>query len=238
MVTSRSLQVKSLHKTYRGVSNVILSDLNFEVRPGTVLWLEGVSGSGKTTLLNLIAGLDKPDSGKILFQGQDLASMSENSLTQLRGSRIGYVLQHNLLAPGFTAVEAVAAPLLWSEQLKPAQAISRARALLKNLAFTDEETNRPVEKLSGGQRQRLSLARAVLPNPDLLLADEPTSHLDEETSQLVSEVISEWWRKLEDQGRQPIMIVVTHQDQMALPFPVSRKLLINGKLKEHADTLL
>lgn len=143
-------------------------------------------------MLSLIGGLDRLASGSLSVGGLDLRRASAGELAHFRGRVAGFVFQHHFLPPGLKAREAVAAPLLWTQGESPGRAAKRAEELLLGLGFTIEEARRPVERLSGGQRQRVAFARAIAPGPRLLLADEPTAQLDDETASRLLEALLDW----------------------------------------------
>ena len=151
-------------------------DVNMEVRPGQFIAVVGRSGSGKTTLLNLLAGLDKATSGKVLFENKDLATMSAGELTEIRRHKIGFVFQSFGLLPLLSAFENVELPLRISgAPIRDRE--RRAREALEMVGLSGRARHRPYE-LSGGEQQRVAIARAVVAEPPLILADEPTGELD------------------------------------------------------------
>ena len=155
---------------------VAVNSVSLEVRPGQFIAVVGRSGSGKTTLLNLIAGLDQATSGVVLFEGKDLAQMSEKELTEIRRHKIGFVFQSFGLLPLLSAFENVELPLRISG-VRAREREQRARDTLEMVGLTRRSNHRPYE-LSGGEQQRVAIARAVVSEPPLILADEPTGELD------------------------------------------------------------
>ncbi len=183
------LSVQNLFRTYTtGTNHVeVLRGVNFDMSEGEILALTGASGVGKSTLLHLIGGLDRPSLGEVYFQSKPLSSLTDMELAQYRNKSIGMVFQFHHLLPEFTAVENVAMPLLISSA-STRQSMKKAESLLEVVGLSNRRNHRPPE-LSGGEQQRIALARAMVGNPSLILADEPTGNLDEETGKMVFNVI-------------------------------------------------
>ncbi|GAA5783859.1 ABC transporter ATP-binding protein [Chitiniphilus shinanonensis] len=160
-----------------------LTDIGFEIRAQRFTVLSGPSGSGKTTLLNLIGGIDRPDSGRVLIDGQDLDALDDDALSDFRARRIGFIFQNFNLLPVLTAFENVEYPLLLA-RVPAAARRERVRELLDAVGLADKAGNRP-NQLSGGQRQRVAIARALAARPTLVLADEPTANLDSHTGEAI-----------------------------------------------------
>jgi predicted ABC-type transport system involved in lysophospholipase L1 biosynthesis ATPase subunit len=181
-LSDEGIVVERISRVYSmgGANVVALAGVDIEVRRGEAIAVVGPSGSGKSTLLHLIAGLDRPTSGRISVFGQPLWDMSEAGLTDYRGTTLGYVFQDAHLLPGLTALENVVAARLPRGRRK--DLIAEARELLGAVGLGDR-VDHPPDRLSGGERQRVSLARALLGRPPLLLADEPTGNLDAETTE-------------------------------------------------------
>jgi ABC-type lipoprotein export system ATPase subunit len=208
------IRVQGLHKTYRlgRVSVPVLRGVDLEVRPGETVAILGASGSGKSTLLHLMGGLDRPDrssspKGLIEFQGRDVTRFSAGELDRYRRKRVGFVFQFYHLLPELTLLENVMLGGMIGTREPGLR--ERATALIESVGLGDRLRHRPAE-LSGGERQRTAIARALVTEPDLLLADEPTGNLDEKTGEEVLEVLG----RLRD-GGQHSMVVVTHSDQTA-----------------------
>jgi ABC-type lipoprotein export system ATPase subunit len=201
----------------------VLDGLSLSVEAGETVAITGPSGSGKTTLLNLIAGLDRPDSGKILFDGQDVISLPESGLDRYRSSRIGMVFQLHLLLPQCTLLENVLIPALALHRKVPAEVKERAEMLIKRTGLWEVKDQKPGE-LSGGECQRAAVARALINNPDLLLADEPTGALDHANALNLIDLFLEISK---EQGKS--LILVTHSPEMAAKTHRTLRLL-NGKL--------
>jgi putative ABC transport system ATP-binding protein len=173
-----SLEVQSLRKIYKRDRQeiVVLDGMNLTVADGEFVALMGPSGSGKTTLLNVIAGLDRPTSGRVTVGGTDVTQLSEGALARWRSRHVGFIFQFYNLIPVLTAVENVELPLLLTRQSKK-QRRDRALTALKVVGLADRARHYP-RQLSGGQEQRVAIARAIVADPDVLVADEPTGDLD------------------------------------------------------------
>src|SRR5947209_8156561 len=191
----------------RGAARVhILKDLDLDIATGEAIGLVGPSGSGKSTLLMVMAGLERPDTGRILVNGRDLGTLGEDALARYRGRHIGIVFQSFHLIPTMTAVENVAVAL---ELAGVADAFDIAARELDAVGLRDRASHYPAE-LSGGEQQRVALARALAPDPALLLADEPTGNLDETTGQQVMDLLFASY-----QTRQSTLVLVTHDAGLA-----------------------
>ncbi len=188
----------------------VLRGIDLKIDAGRSLVIVGPSGCGKSTLLNIIGGLDHPTQGRVLFDGRDLATVDDYDLARIRNRDIGFVFQLHHLLPQCTVLENVLVPTLAGrEGLAPKAARQRAEALLDRVGLKDHMAHRPGE-LSGGQRQRVAVARALINEPKLLLADEPTGSLDEATSDGIAELLI---RLNRDDG--VTLIVVTHSSKLA-----------------------
>ena len=175
------LRIESLKKTYQSGSKTIevLRGVNLEIARGETAALVGPSGVGKSTLLHLIGGLDRPDEGRITVGDMDVTSLEGKQLDAFRCRTIGIVYQFHFLLPEFSALENVMMPAVIAGEWKGAKA--RAEKLLEEVGLAERSEHNP-SRLSGGEQQRVALARALINNPELLLADEPTGNLDEDTS--------------------------------------------------------
>lgn len=177
----------NLHKSYGSLP--VLRGVNIELKSGTSVALVGSSGAGKTTLLNLLGTLDRPDSGQIILDGIDLLAARDSQMASIRNQNIGFVFQfHNLLAE-FSTLENVLMPA-WIGGIPKNAARSRAYWLLERLGVADRAQNRP-NQLSGGEQQRVAVARALMNQPKLILADEPTGNLDSENARTVVQLLLE-----------------------------------------------
>jgi len=202
--------IESLSKAYRrGQQEIpVLLDVSLEVQAGEFVALMGPSGSGKSTLLNLIAGIDQPSSGRIIFDGVDIATLSEGALADWRATHVGFIFQFYNLMPVLTALENVELPLLLTG-LSARQRRSHAEAALAMVRLDDRMDHFPNE-LSGGQQQRVAIARALVSDPSLIVADEPTGDLDRVTGQEVLDLLDQLNRSL---GK--TIVMVTHDPKAA-----------------------
>lgn len=210
MTSDAIVKVRNLHKFFsRGSEQIdVLVDLSLDVPDGEFLALMGPSGSGKTTLLNLIAGLDKPSLGEIVVGNQTISGMSESQLAHWRTSHVGFVFQFYHLLPVLTAYENVELPLL----LLPLSAKQRRTQVLTALdlvGLTNRLSHRPGQ-LSGGQQQRVGIARAIVTDPTLIVADEPTGDLDARSADEILNLLVELQK-----GLQKTIIMVTHDPRAA-----------------------
>ena len=204
------VRIAGVHKYFRRGSERldVLNDLTLEVPEGEFLVLMGPSGSGKTTLLNLIAGLDQPSAGEVWVGGQRISAMTESQLARWRTRHLGFVFQFYHLLPVLTAYENVELPLL----LLPLSALQRRRQVLTALelvGLADRMKHRPGQ-LSGGQQQRVGIARAIVTDPTLIVADEPTGDLDARSAEEILNLLSELCRSL-----RKTVLVVTHDARAA-----------------------
>ncbi len=174
--------ISDLHKVYetKGESVAALQGINMEIEPGEFLAIAGPSGSGKSTLLNLIGGLDRPTSGKIVFGEKDLSSLTNSQLCELRLFSIGFIFQSYNLLPILTAAENVEYVMLLQE-MDPVLRRQKALEILTEVGLSQMAHRKPLE-LSGGQQQRIAVARAIVSHPLVVLADEPTANLDSHTA--------------------------------------------------------
>jgi lipoprotein-releasing system ATP-binding protein len=188
----------------------VLKDITLKVQPGRSLAVVGPSGSGKSTLLNIMGALDHPTGGQVLFDGQDIAVLGEKELAQIRNKQIGFVFQLHHLLPQCTVLENVLVPTLADKKRPSMKEVSdRAEHLLERVGLKEFLLYRPGE-LSGGQRQRVAVVRALINNPKLLLADEPTGSLDKDSSENIAELLVEL-----NKSEKVTLIVVTHSLSLA-----------------------
>jgi lipoprotein-releasing system ATP-binding protein len=202
----------------------ILSGLNLEVRPGESLAIVGPSGSGKSTLLNLIGSLDRPTTGQVLLDGQDLTTLNDKELAKVRNQKIGFIFQGHHLLPQCSVLENLLIPTLADGNPRNSHARQRAEALLKRVGLGERLNHRPAQ-LSGGERQRTAVVRALINQPKLLLADEPTGALDQTSASALGDLLVELNRE-----ENVALITVTHAPNLAAR--MSRALeLRNGRLE-------
>jgi putative ABC transport system ATP-binding protein len=197
-------------KSYRRGDQIVpvLSDIHFDIREGEFLALMGPSGSGKSTLLNLIAGIDKPDSGEIIIGGLDITQLSEAELADWRAQNIGFIFQLYNLMPVLTAFENIELPLLLT-RLSRSERRERVDLALGMVSLTDRATHFPSE-LSGGQQQRVAIARAIITDPMILVADEPTGDLDRASAEEILKLLKRLNREINK-----TIIMVTHDRRAA-----------------------
>jgi len=186
----------------------VLSNINLTINKGDKLAIVGSSGSGKSTLLHLLGGLDSPSTGNITLHGQDINKLSVKALSKLRNLSLGFVYQFHHLLPEFSALENVAIPLVIGG-MDPKQAKHHAEQLLNKVGLNHRLVHKPSE-LSGGERQRAALARALITEPDCLLADEPTGNLDHRTAQSIFDLILEL-----NESLSTALVIVTHDNSLA-----------------------
>ncbi|CAN5255293.1 ABC transporter ATP-binding protein [soil metagenome] len=210
MAADRIVSVENVHKHFRRGSEQIdvLKGLSVEVATGEFLALMGPSGSGKTTLLNLIAGLDQPSSGRVVVGDQVISDMSEGQLARWRTRHVGFVFQFYRLLPVLTAYENVELPLLLLP-LTTKERDRQVRIALEAVSLADRMRHRPGQ-LSGGQQQRVGIARAIVTDPTLIVADEPTGDLDSKSADEILNLLQELCKELEK-----TVIMVTHDPKAA-----------------------
>ena len=204
------IEVSSLNKRYRvGTQDIhVLRDLQLSVQPGEMVAVMGASGVGKSTLLHLLGGLDRPDSGTVVVDGRDLGTLSDEALVGFRNARVGFVFQFHHLLPEFTALENAEMPMRIARRA-PAQARAAARVLLEAVGLGERLEHRP-SMLSGGEQQRVAVARALVMQPALVLADEPTGDLDEGTGDSLNALFRQMHRE-----RGLTSVIATHNPRLA-----------------------
>ncbi len=202
----------------------VLKGISLNIERGEVVSITGPSGAGKTTLLQIMGSLDKPDGGKVLYDGQDITRMSEKEISAFRNRHIGFVFQFHQLLPEFTALENITIPMLIAGQ-GMRQANARAKELLQLLGLADRANHKPSE-LSGGEKQRIAVARALANQPDVILADEPSGSLDTKNK----EELHKLFFSLRDQLGQTF-VIVTHDESLAAMTDRTIRLLDGSILK-------
>jgi lipoprotein-releasing system ATP-binding protein len=204
------LEARGLKKVFRtgGEELVVFEEVDLAVRQGTTVVIAGESGSGKSTLLSLLGTLDAPTDGRITFRGREITGRPESELLLFRGRTLGFIFQFHYLLKDFTALENVMMPAYITGASR-AQAHERALRLLEEVGLSSRLSHFPVE-LSGGERQRVAVARALVNDPELILADEPTGNLDERNSLQVQELL---FRLVRD--HRTAMVLVTHAGELA-----------------------
>ena len=212
--TSALIEARGVWKTYQtGKRELeVLRGVNFSVRRGEFVALQGASGAGKSTLLHLLGGLDRANRGEIHFQNEAISKLSNPALAHLRNVKIGFVFQAYHLFPELTALENVCLPARMA-RVAPNVAFERGRTLLKRVGLGERMEHRPTE-LSGGEQQRVALARALVNNPEVLLADEPTGNLDSHTGDEIMDLLLALRAE-----EQTTLIVATHSENLAARAP-------------------
>ena len=202
------IQFSEVHLQYQNGQNLteVIKGISFAINQNERLAIVGKSGTGKTSLLMLMAGLEKPTSGSIKFQDEELTSYTEDQLTDFRKQNIGIVFQSFYLIPSYTALENVALSLEINFQKN---ALIQAEGILTDLGLKDRLHHFP-SQLSGGEQQRVAIARAIINKPELILADEPTGNLDEENSQIIADLLFKVSQKY-----QKSLCLVTHDLELA-----------------------
>lgn len=200
------IKIENIEKSYGSLK--VLKGVHLEIQEAQITTIVGASGAGKSTLLHLIGTLDKPDQGEITMDGVSLFSLNDKQLSAFRNQNIGFVFQFHHLLPEFNAVENVALPAM-IKGLHKKEAIQKAKELLDFLKLSDRIDHKPSE-LSGGEQQRVAVARALINNPKLILADEPSGNLDSENARKLHQLFFD----LRDQFHQTF-IIVTHNEELA-----------------------
>lgn len=203
--------LRAIEKTYHRIHSSppvpALRDVNLSIPRGQYLAIMGPSGSGKSTLMNIVGCLDQPTKGSYRLNGQDVATMSDEEISQVRGERIGFIFQAFNLIPQLTVLENVGVPLFYGT-LPRGRRMELARRAVEHVGLTDRQDHRPAQ-LSGGQQQRVAIARALVNKPSILLADEPTGNLDSATGEAILTLLDE----LHDAGL--TIVMVTHDERVA-----------------------
>lgn len=211
MPSDAVIHVDGVHKTYQtgDVEVRALRDVTLQVKRGDFVALMGQSGSGKSTLMNVLGCLDRPTSGQYFFEGEDVSRLQRDQLAQVRNERIGFVFQGFNLLARTSALDNVMLPLMYSKKFQGRDRLTRTRMLLEKFGLGERMGHHP-SQLSGGQQQRVAIARSLVNDPAILLADEPTGNLDTRTG---LEILAEFQRLNRDEGQ--TIMMVTHDREIA-----------------------
>ncbi|PJI19914.1 lipoprotein-releasing system ATP-binding protein LolD [Prevotella intermedia] len=200
------IEIKGVTKSFGSLQ--VLKGIDLRIEKGEIVSIVGPSGAGKTTLLQILGTLDKPDSGSVVVDGIETSTLSTNKLSEFRNMHLGFVFQFHQLLPEFTAIENIMIPA-YIAGMKPKEARNRAEELLAFMGLSDRATHKPNE-LSGGEKQRVAVARALMNNPAVILADEPSGSLDSKNKEELHKLFFE----LRDKFGQTF-IIVTHDETLA-----------------------
>ena len=218
------INLKSVSRIYNRSDKTVtaLNGINFCVEKGEYVSVLGTSGSGKSTLMNVLGTLDRPDFGEYTIDGVNVGKMSNRELDRLRRNKIGFIFQRYCLVPSLTAFDNVELPLIYAK-VPRAERIKRVSESLEKVGLKDRANHKPSE-LSGGQQQRVAVARAIVTNPPIILADEPTGNLDPKTTEQIAEIFD----KMHSVGK--TIILITHDNSVAKR--AERQVVINkGKIE-------
>lgn len=207
------LKTEDIRKSYENLDKKkfeVLKGISINIAKNRITVIMGASGAGKSTLLHIISGLDRPDSGEVTFEGEDILKFSDEKLAAFRNKNIGFVFQFHHLLPEFTAAENVAIPLMINNA-SFGGALKKAKSLLKQVGLESRIEHKPAE-LSGGEQQRVAVARALANDPEIIFADEPTGNLDS----VNSEVINRLFVDLRDKFNKSLVIVTHNPELMKL----------------------
>ena len=204
------IEAIDVNKEYRRAGAIIraLGDVNLKIKSGEFIIVQGPTGCGKSTLLNVLSGLDLPDSGRIIFDGENIARATEDRLSRLRRHKIGFVFQDFNLVNTLTAIENIEA-VLWPTVLRQKEIENRAISALRDVNLLDRKDHFPAQ-MSGGEKQRCGIARAIVHRPRVILADEPTGNLDPESETQVMDLLKKINKEMET-----TVIVVTHRASLS-----------------------
>lgn len=200
------IEIKGVTKSFGSLQ--VLKGIDLRIEKGEIVSIVGPSGAGKTTLLQILGTLDNPDSGSVVVDGIETSTLSTNKLSEFRNTHLGFVFQFHQLLPEFTAIENIMIPA-YIAGMKPKEARSRAEELLAFMGLSDRATHKPNE-LSGGEKQRVAVARALMNNPAVILADEPSGSLDSKNKEELHKLFFE----LRDKFGQTF-VIVTHDETLA-----------------------
>lgn len=200
------IEIKGVTKSFGSLQ--VLKGIDLRIEKGEIVSIVGPSGAGKTTLLQILGTLDKPDSGSVVVDGIETSTLSTNKLSEFRNTHLGFVFQFHQLLPEFTAIENIMIPA-YIAGMKPKETRNRAKELLEFMGLSDRATHKPNE-LSGGEKQRVAVARALMNNPAVILADEPSGSLDSKNKEELHKLFFE----LRDKFGQTF-VIVTHDETLA-----------------------
>jgi len=200
------IEIKGVTKSFGSLQ--VLKGIDLRIEKGEIVSIDGPSGAGKTTSLQILGTLDKPDSGSVVVDGIETSTLSTNKLSEFRNTHLGFVFQFHQLLPEFTAIENIMIPA-YIAGMKPKEARNRAEELLAFMGLSDRATHKPNE-LSGGEKQRVAVARALMNNPAVILADEPSGSLDSKNKEELHKLFFE----LRDKFGQTF-VIVTHDETLA-----------------------
>ena len=200
------IEIKGVTKSFGSLQ--VLKGIDLRIEKGEIVSIVGPSGAGKTTLLQILGTLDKPDSGSVVVDGIETSTLSTNKLSEFRNTHLGFVFQFHQLLPEFTAIENIMIPA-YIAGMKPKETRNRAEELLEFMGLSDRATHKPNE-LSGGEKQRVAVARALMNNPAVILADEPSGSLDSKNKEELHKLFFE----LRDKFGQTF-VIVTHDETLA-----------------------
>ncbi len=200
------IEIRNIYKSYGTLR--VLNDVNVTIERGEIVAIVGASGAGKTTLLQIMGTLDNPDSGEVIYDGNNALKLNSKEMAKFRNKNIGFVFQFHQLLPEFTTLENVAIPALIGG-MKQSYAYKRAKELIEYMGLSDRLTHKPAQ-LSGGEKQRIAVARALVNSPSVVLADEPSGSLDTHNKQELHKLFFDLRREFNQ-----TFVIVTHDESLA-----------------------
>lgn len=206
------IKIENITKNFGKKDNItkVLKGISFEIKEGEFVAIIGKSGSGKSTLMNILGALDTPTSGKYFLDGKDISTMKDKQLASVRQKKIGFVFQSFNLLNGVSVLKNVMMPLIYNDEVPTGKRRNLAIEALEDVGFDMERINNKPNQISGGQMQRVAIARSLINNPSMILADEPTGNLDSKTEEIVLNTFDELNKK---QG--VTIVIITHDDSVA-----------------------